>query len=137
MRKYIVLIYMLSYLVAALALADTSRSTLNNQELEKIFAGNTAIGKHIQKNLDIRDYYSKKGRFVSLRSNGDRLKGKWWISKKRDAICVKYKHVPDKAYCRAIVADGKGGYDKIYEKDGRVLVHYDSIVKGNKTETEK
>jgi len=136
MKKYIVLIFIVSNLVVGQSFADKPGSVLSNAELERIFAGKTAIGRHIQKNLEVRDYYSKKGHFTSQRSNGDRLKGKWWISKKRDAICIKYKHISDKSFCRAVVADGKGGYDKIYEKDGKVLIHYDRVVKGNKTKTD-
>ena len=115
------------------SLADESVTPISNDKLREIFAGKTAIGKHLSKGLDIKDYYSKKGKFVSLRSNGEKLVGKWWISKKRDGICVKYKHKPDKMYCRAIVADGKGGYKKIRGKDGKVLVYYEKLVKGNKT----
>jgi len=114
------------------SLADESVTPISNDKLREIFAGKTAIGKHISKGLDIKDYYSKKGKFVSLRSNGEKLVGKWWVSKKRDGICVKYKHKPDKMYCRAIVSDGKGGYKKIRAKDGKVLVYYEKLVKGNK-----
>jgi len=126
----------MGYLMGAMVLANESRSVLTKQELEKLFTGNTAIGKHMQKNVDMKDYYSKKGRFVSLRSNGERLEGKWWTSKKRDAICIKYKHIPDKTYCRAVVKNEKGGFDKIREKDGKILVHYATVVKGNKTKTD-
>ena len=123
-------IVLLMALLSTSALAD---ERLSNKELKKLFKGNTAIGLHIGKNLQIKDYYGKRGHFESLRSNGKKLSGKWWVSKNHDLLCVKYKHKPDKAYCRVVVKNSKGGYDKIRRKDGKVLIHYDSIVPGNKT----
>lgn len=131
MKRILFVLILLAF--SGFSVANETGKPIDNDQLRKIFAGKTAIGKHISKGLELKDYYSKKGKFVSLRSNGERLVGKWWISKKRDGICVKYKHKPDKMYCRAIVADGKGGYKKIRAKDGKVLVHYEKIVKGNKT----
>ena len=131
MKRILFLLILL--VISGFAVADESGKPISNDQLRKIFAGKTAIGKHVSKGLEVKDYYSKKGKFVSLRSNGDRLVGKWWISKKRDGICVKYKHKPDKMYCRAIVSDEKGGYKKIRGKDGKVLVYYEKLVKGNKT----
>lgn len=113
--------------------ADQTHKVISNKELQKLFSGNTAIGTHVGKNIQIKDYYGKKGHFVSLRSNGKKLVGKWWTSKTRDLICIKYKHLPKKAFCRAIIKTANGGYDKIRGKDGKVLVHYQSIVPGNKT----
>ena len=110
---------------------------LNQDELDRVFSGKTAIGRHVSKNLEVKDYYARKGKFVSLRSNGERLPGKWWVSKKRDAICVKYKHKPKVSYCRAVVKDAKGGYNKIRAKDDKILVQYHKIVKGNKTRIAK
>ncbi len=128
------ILFILTLLIfSGFAIADESVIPISNDKLQEIFAGKTAIGKHISKGLEIKDYYSKKGKFVSLRSNGEKLVGKWWISKKRDGICVKYEHKPDKMYCRAILSDGKGGYKKIRAKDGKVLVYYQKVVKGNKT----
>ena len=127
-----ILIIFIFLIFCGSSVADESVAPIGNDKLRKIFAGKTAIGKHLSKRLEIKDYYSKKGKFISLRSNGDRLVGKWWISKKRDGICVKYKHKPDKMYCRTIVSDGKGGYKKIRGRDGKVLVHYEKIVNANK-----
>jgi len=131
MKRILFIITLLIF--CEIAFAGESVTPISNDKLQEIFAGKTAIGKHISKGLDIKDYYSKKGKFVSLRSDGELLVGKWWLSKKRDGICVKYKHKPDKMYCRAIVSDGKGGYKKIRAKDGKVLVYYEKLVKGNKT----
>ena len=136
MKTIISFIILMGCLLGGTVLANESRMVLTKQELEELFTGKTAIGKHMQKNVDMKDYYSKKGRFVSLRSNGEQLEGKWWISKKRDAICIKYKNIPDKSYCRAVVKNEKGGFDKIRDKDGEVLVHYETMVKGNKTKAD-
>jgi len=116
----------LSFSVAA----ENSPEGLTRPELQLLFSGNTGIGIHVAKNLSVHDYYGEKGHFTSWRSNGEKLKGHWWISKQRHAICVKYKHRPDKSFCRAVVKNPRGGYDKIREKDGKVLVHYDAISKG-------
>jgi len=115
------------------AWAGDSRQGLSRGELQQLFAGNTAIGTHVSKKLQVKDYYGKKGKFVSSRSNGEKLKGKWWISHKRAAVCVKYKHKPDKAFCRVVVKSQQGGYDKIRDKDGAVMVHYDKFVPGKLT----
>jgi len=128
-----ILLFLILLIFNGVSAADETVKPISNDELRKIFAGKTAIGKHISRGMELKDYYSRKGKFVSLRSNGERLVGKWWLSKKRDGICVKYKHKPDKMYCRAIVADGKGGYKKIRGRDGKALVYYEKLVKGNKT----
>jgi len=136
LRIYVSSILLMAFLNVS-AQADEPHKGISSKELKTIFSGHTAIGRHIDKNLQIKDYYGKKGHFVSLRSNGKELVGKWWVGKSRDSICIKYKHKPDKTYCRAVVRNAKGGYDKIREKDGKVLVHYDSIVPGNKTKSKK
>lgn len=119
------------------AVAEETHKGIPSKELHNLFSGKTAIGQHIGKNLQIKDYYGKKGHFISLRSNGTKLTGKWWVSSNRDAICVKYKHKPKKSFCRIVVKGAKGGFDKIRTKDGKVLIHYESIVPGNKTKNNK
>ena len=135
MLRNLVSLMLLMALSSVSALADESHKGLSRKELHEIFTGNTAIGQHLQKNLQIKDYYGKKGHFVSLRSDGQKLTGKWWVSKHLDLLCLKYKHIPDKSFCRTVIKSAKGGFDKIRRKDGKVLVHYEQLVPGNQTKS--
>lgn len=106
---------------------------MSNEDIKKVFSGKTAIGVHLKKDFDMKDYYGNDGAFVSARGNGDTLTGKWWLSKKRDAICVRFDEFKaEKKFCRAIVPDGRGGYDKV-KKNGKHHIHYDKLVDGNQT----
>ena len=106
---------------------------LTNGDIEKLLSGKTAIGKHLKKGFTMKDYYAADGKFTSVRGNGKNLKGKWWMSKKRDAICVRFKnHKPEKKFCRSIVPDGSGGYKKA-KLDGTAHIHYSKIVDGDQT----
>jgi hypothetical protein len=106
---------------------------LTNGDIEKLLSGKTAIGKHLKKGFTMKDYYAIDGKFISVRSNGKKLHGKWWMSKKRDAVCVRFKnHKPEKKFCRGIMSDGNGGYNKT-KKDGTAHINYNKIVDGNKT----
>ena len=126
-----VLLTLLGSLLVANTFAAAKQHTLTQDELIKLFWDKTAFGLHIKKNLQISDYYGKKGKFVRLHSDGKRLLGKWWVSKKRDAVCIRYNHKKEKSYCRAVISDGKGGYNRIQFKGSNILIHYVRLEKGN------
>jgi len=128
--------YLLSTILIGLLLISTNAAcapALTKKQLVSIFSGNTAIGTHIKKKIQIRDYYGKKGRFMSVRGNGNKLKGKWWIGKKYPVICIRYQHKPEKRYCRTIVANDLGSYNKIGSKSGKIYVQYQTIKPGKHT----
>lgn len=112
---------------------SSGHGMMNNSDIKKVFSGKTAFGKHLKKGFTMKDYYATDGKFTSVRSNGKKLHGKWWMSKKRDAVCVRFKNYkPEKKFCRAIVSDGSGGYKKT-KKDGTAHIHYTRIVDGDQT----
>lgn len=110
-----------------------AQTLLSREQLQQTFTGNTAVGLHLKKKLKVSDYYGKNGKFVSTRSNGDKLVGKWWISKKQNVICVRYKHKVKKKYCRTVITDGKGGYSKVGTKTGKVYMLYEKVLPGKLT----
>lgn len=114
-------------------MVSASAKELSRAELTDTFAGKTAYGLHIAKKLTLKDYFAKNGKFISARSNGEKIIGKWWVSANRAAICIRYKHKPKQRFCREIVTSSKGGYDRIRKKDSTILIHYDKIENGNKT----
>ena len=117
----------------ACMLSQAMAGPVSQQELETLFSGNTAFGKHLGKNLTLRDYYAKDGGFVSWRGKNSILRGKWWIAKNRSAICIRYKHKPDKPYCRGIIKNNDGSYSRIRASDGKPLIRYSRFEKGDKT----
>ena len=120
----------LSILTVVCATPSTAGEPMSGNAIKQTLSGKTAVGQNLQKGVSLREYFAADGTLVSTRPNGRRFTGKWWLVDTGNLICVRFNDFqPDKKFCHRLVADGKGGYDRILE-DGSVIIHYASVVDG-------
>ena len=118
-------------LLIALVSVPVRGGELSNAEIKSLLSGKTAIGEHRAKGFSLKNYYASDGTFISIRGKNTKRKGKWWMAKNTDAVCVRFRNQKGKIknYCRGLRSDGKGGYI-LTKPDSDANIHYHKIVDG-------
>ncbi len=115
------------------AMSSLAGETMSSEQIQAVFSGKTAVGKNLTKGFELRDYFREDGSFLSTRRNGKKLTGKWWPGETGNVICVRFDEFrPDKKFCHRVVADSKGGYDRI-SKNGTAVIRYERVIDGDQT----
>ena len=107
----------LSILTVVCATPSTAGEPMSGNAIKQTLSGKTAVGQNLLKGFPLRDYFAADGSLVSTRPNGRRFAGKWWLVDTENLLCVRFNDFqPDKKFCHRLVADGKGGYDRLVGK---------------------
>jgi dienelactone hydrolase len=115
------------------SLSSLAAETMSSDRIRAAFSGKTAVGENVARGVALKDYFREDGTFLSTRRNGRKFTGKWWLAENGDVICIRFDEFqPDKKFCHRVVADGKGGYDRIL-KNGKPVIHYERVVDGDQT----
>ena len=115
------------------SLSSLAGETMSSEQIRAAFSGKTGVGEQVVRGVELKDYFREDGTFLSTRPNGKKFTGKWWLAETGNVICVRFDEFqPDKRFCHGVVADGRGGYDRIL-KNGKRIIHYERVVDGDQT----
>ena len=108
-----------------------SRTVMEGEAIQALFASKTVKGHHDKHGYDFVSYYEPTGEFRSYQNGAETPRlGKWAV--RGDKVCIQWKG-ETRELCRNMVTDGQGGYWKVLVKsDARIpIVTFKQFESGN------